>query len=239
MAVEVGSLNPFASVDIGVGTIGTALIIFFGVIVFILSVAGFVFWRMNKKKYKHIIPLYKKIGSATIKVATYKAKDYPIGKAGDKLWLVKLSDSMFGGAKKYIPPATLQTAPFEYTHFERSDGEWINISMPDVDEIMQQHKVKYVHQDMRANRVAINTLLDQRFTDKTFWDKYGDAIVHIIMYLVITVAMVVIFYQWSDITTQVGTILDRAIAYEEANKPVNIVPVAAELIFLMFRGRKK
>lgn len=237
--VEVGELNPFASIDIGLGTIGSALLIFFGVIVFIISVAGFVFWRMNKKKFKYIIPLYKKIGNATIKIATYKAKDYPIGKAGDKLWLVKLSDGFIGGAKKYIPPATLQTAPFEYTHFERSDGEWINISMPDVDEIMHQHKVKYVHQDMRANRVAINTLLDQRFTDKSFWAKYGDAIVHIIMYLVITVAMVVIFYQWSDITDKVGTILDRVIAYEEANKPVNIVPVAAELIFLMFRGRKK
>lgn len=234
--VEIDNLNPFSAIDLGLGTIGSALLIFFGVIVFILSIAGFVFWRVSRKKYKYILPLYKKIGNATIKIATYKAKDYPIGKAGDKLWLVRLTDGMFGGAKKYIPPATLQTAPFEYTHFERSDGEWINISMPDVDEIMHKHKVKYVHQDMRANRVAINTLLDQRFTDKSFWDKYGDAIVHIIMYLIITVSMVVIFYMWSDITEQVGTILERAIAYDEANKPVNIIPT---LISLMFTRRKK
>lgn len=232
--VEVADINPFGSFDLGVGSIGTALIIFFGVIVFILAIAGFVFWKINKKKYKYSIPLYKKVGSATIRIGTYKAKDFPIGKAGDKLWLVKVD-----GMKKYIPPATLQTAPFEYTHFERNDGEWINISMPDVDEQMKSHNVKYVHQDMRANRVAINTLLEQRFTDKTFWDKYGNMIVNIMMYLVITVAMVVIFYQWSDITEKVGTILDRVIAYEEANKPVNIVPVAAEMIFLMFRGRKK
>lgn len=224
--VDAGSLNPFGSVDIGIGAIGTALLIFFGVIVFIGGVGGYVIYWLNSKKYKYKIPLYKKVGNATIKIATYKAKEFPIGKAGDKLWLVKVN-----GAKKYIPPAKLQTAPFEYTHFEREDGEWINISMPDIDEDMKQQKVKFVDQDMRANRVAINTLLDQRFTQKSFWDKYGNMIVNIIMYLVITVCMVIIFWQWSDVVTKMGEIFDKIVAYEEANAPVNIVPALLPFIF--------
>jgi|TARA_R100000501_G_C2629080_1_gene123567 hypothetical protein len=225
--VSTGDINPFGSIDIGLGAIGSALLIFFLIIFIILLVGGLVIWRINAKKYKYRIPLQKKVGNIVIRVGTYVAKDFPIGRAGDKLWLVKLK-----GAKKYIPPATLQTAPFEYTHFEREDGEWINISMPDVDEIMKKHKVKYVHQDMRANRVAINTLLDQRFTDKSFWDKYGNMIVNIIMYLVITVCMVIIFWQWSDIVDKTSQLLQQIIDYDKAK---SIIPA---LTLLFFRRRK-
>ncbi|GAG88306.1 unnamed protein product, partial [marine sediment metagenome] len=132
------------------------------------------------------IPLKKKVGNRVMRIGTYKAKDFKIGRAGDKLWYIpKL--------KKYIIPATMQSAPNEYTHFERTDGEWINIEDEDIDEKMQKQGVKYIHQDMRSNRIAIADILDARFRDKkSWWEQYGALVTYVIFYLVVAVAMVVI-----------------------------------------------
>jgi|SRR6056297_6327 len=214
MAVDPSSVslgNMFGGFNIGIGTIGNALLIFFLAILIIGLIAISIFMYVNNKKYKYSIPLYKKIGSMPIRVGTYKAKDYKIGNAGDKLWYVRK-------IKKFIPPATVQTAPNEYPHFEREDGEWVNFGLGDIDSQLKTAGVKYVHQDMRANRIAISNLLEQRFSKKSFWDKYGAMIMNVIFYLVIAIAMVVIFYQWSDIVDKTGTLLDRIIELEEQRK---------------------
>ena len=97
-----------------------ALLIFF-LAILIVGLIGFgVYMYLNNKKLKHTIPLYKMIGGKPMEIATYKAMDFKIGFAGDKLWYVPK-------AKKYIPCGTIQSAPSEYIHFERSDGEWINL----------------------------------------------------------------------------------------------------------------
>jgi len=214
MAVDPSSVslgNMFGGFNIGIGTIGNALLIFFLAILIIGLIAISIFMYVNNKKYKYSIPLYKKIGSMPIRVGTYKVKDYKIGNAGDKLWYVRK-------IKKFIPPATVQTAPNEYPHFEREDGEWVNFGLGDIDSQLKTAGVKYVHQDMRANRIAISNLLEQRFSKKSFWDKYGAMIMNVIFYLVIAIAMVVIFYQWSDIVDKTGTLLDRIIELEEQRK---------------------
>ena len=222
----------FGSFDIGIGAIGNALLIFFlAVLIIGLGAVGIAMW-LNNKKYKHKIPLYKNIGNRTVRVAIYKAKDFKIGNAGDKLWFVR-------GVKKYIPPATLQNAPNEYVHFEREDGEWINISMPDIDADMKKMGVKYVHQDMRANRIAISNILEQRFTNKSFWDKYGDMIVHLIFYIIVTISLVVIFYQWSDIVEKTSTLLDKIIALEDQRTPKGAGSLVPALMPLMFWRKKK
>jgi uncharacterized membrane protein len=230
--VSIQDINPFKNFGIDIGTIGFVLLVFFVAILILGLVGVLIFVILNKKRYNKTIPLYKKIGSATLRVAIYKARDYKIGNAGDKLWYVKT-------VKKYIPPATLQTAPNEYSHFERSDGEWINISLPDIDEKMKRMGVKYIHQDMRANRVAINTLLDLRFTNKSWWEKYGHMIMNVIFYLVVAIAMVIIFYQWSDIVTKTANLLDKIIALEDqrrAGTPEGIIPAIS---LLLWRFKKK
>lgn len=222
---SLSSMNPFA--EIGIGSIGVGLLIFFGAIVLVGLFALALFLYINNKKLKYTIPLHKKIGNRVIRIGTFKAKDFKIGFAGDKLWYVPK-------AKKYIPVGTLQTAPNEYTHFEREDGEWINIDYPDIDEEMKQAKVKYVQSDMRSQRIAISNLLEQRFKGKqSWWEKYGSMVTQVIFYLVVAVAMVIIFYQWSDITETVGRLLDRIIAYEDLKCPASqgVVPAMFPLLF--------
>lgn len=208
--LDIGSV--FGGFDIGIGTLGNVLLVFF-LAILILGLAGAgIFMYINNKKFKYIIPLYKKIGGTPIKIGVYKAKDYKIGNAGDKLWFVRK-------VKKFISPATIQTAPNEYSHFEREDGEWINFGLGDIDEMFKTAGVKYIHQDMRATRIAIGELMDLRFKDKKgFWEKYGQMIMNVVFYLIVAIAMVVIFYQWSDIVEKTSVLMDKIVQLEEQRK---------------------
>lgn len=227
--ISLSQLNPIKNFDIGIGTIGTFLLVIF-IAVFILCLIGvLIFLYFNNKQYKYKIPLTKKVGNRTIRVATFKAKDFKIGRAGDKLWYVR-------GVKKYISPATLQTAPHEFSHHEREDGEWINVEYPDVDEQMKKLKVKYVQQDMRSNRIAIADILDARFRDKkSFWEKWGNMIMQLIFYLITTMFLVIIFYQWSDIVTKIAGLIDKLDTMEKAKTGGSIVPA---MILMSLRRRK-
>ena len=225
--VSLSDANPFS--NFGIGTLGMVLLVFFVGIIIVAGVGLAIFLYIRKKQLKHTIPLYKKVGNNVIRIAIFKAKDFKIGRAGDKLWYVPK-------IKKYIIPATMQSAPNEYTHFEREDGEWINISMPDVDDQMKKMKVKYIHQDMRSNRIAISDLLEARFRDKkSWWEQYGHLVTYVIFYLVVAIAMVVIFYQWSGIIDRTNVMLDKIIAHEKSQGMQGIIPS----VILLWGGFKR
>jgi len=151
--------------------------------------------------------------------------------AGDKLWYVPK-------AKKYIGVGSLQSAPNEYSYFEREDGEWINFEIPDIDEKMKKAGVKYLQQDMRSQRIAISNILEQRFSDqKSWWEKYGNLVTYTIFYLVVAISMVVIFYQWSNIADKIGALFDRIVAYENMKCP-NIQGVVPAFAMVLFRREK-
>jgi len=224
--VTLQDFNPFSGV--GISSIGLALLIFFIAILFLAFVGAGVWWWIRRKQLKYTIPLLKNVGGKPMKVGLYKAMDFKISMAGDKLWYVPK-------AKKYIPVGTLQTAPNEYTHFEREDGEWINIDYPDIDDKMKKAGVRYVHQDMRSQRIAISNILEARFKEKKgFWEQYGHLITHLIFYLVVMVAMVIIFYQWSVILDKTTLLFDRIVAYEDKLKETSggLVPVASMIPIL-------
>jgi hypothetical protein len=88
---------------------------------------------------------------------------------------------------------------------------------------------------MRSQRIAISEILEQRFKGKqSWWDKYGNMITYVIVYLVIAISMVVIFYQFSAVVEKIGVVLDRVIAYEEKSK--GIVPALIPLILWRFKN---
>lgn len=196
---SLSSLNPFGSFNIGLGAIGNALLLFFIGIVIIGLIGFLIYTLINRKRYKFVIPLYRLIGSTPQKIAIYKAKEVSISKAGDMLWFVK-------GKKRYIAPATIQSAPNEYLHWERQDGEWINFGLDNLDEVQRKAGVKFIHQDMRSQRVATATILEHRLIQKSFWDKYKDVIFALIFFFILTICMVVIFWQWGKIVENTGVI---------------------------------
>ena len=228
--VELNDANIFAGTDMSAIAFGLMI---FAIAIVVVGMIGFgIYVYFSKKQLKYTIPLYKMIGAKPIKIGTYKAKDFKIGFAGDKLWFCPK-------AKKYIIPASIQTAPNEYPHFEREDGEWINFGLGDIDEEMKQAGVKYIHQDMRSNRIAISNLLEQRFKGKqSFWDKYGNMVAQAIFYMIVCICMVVIFYQWSTIIDNTNLLLDKVIAYDKFNHVNGTRGVVPASILLLFRRKK-
>ncbi len=228
---DLGQLNVFN--EVGIGDIGFVLLVFALAVVIVGLIGLLLFVYIQKKKLKYTIPLWKKMGNNVVRVAKFKAKDFSISMAGDKLWHIPK-------IKKYIPIGTIQTAPNEYTYFEREDNEWINIGMPDIDEVMKLFKVKFVNQDMRANRIATSEILEQRFKDqKSWWEKYGHLVTHVIFYMIVALMMVVIFYQWSDIVERTSGLIAQIDAIEQSKHPTSIVPALIPLILFKPKRRKK
>ena len=60
---------------------------------------------------------------------------------------------------------------------------------------------------MRTQRVATGQILEQRLINKGFWEKYKDMIVHLVFYLIVTLLMIVTFWQWGNIVEQIGSIM--------------------------------
>lgn len=238
--VEVSDLNPFGKFDVGIGAIGNALLLFAIAVVVIGLVGWLVYWRINAKTYKFKIPLYKSINGINLRQAYYFAKIVPISKAGDCLWFVK-------GVKKFIAPATLTSAPNEFPHEEREDGEWINFQIKTVNEAQREAGVKFIQQDMRTQRVATGQILEQRLINKGFWEKYKDMIIQLLFYIITTLLLIVIFWQWGNIVERVASLLAHADSIVKglndleciSKKPPSIIPAtASSFLPLMFWRRK-
>ena len=240
MAIEVSDINPFSKFDIGVGQIGNILILFAIATAILGCVGWLIYWRITSRQYKFFIPLYKSISGTNLRIAMYRAKNVPISLAGDSLWFVK-------GVKRFIAPATLTDAPNSYPHEEREDGEWINFSIASVNDEQKKAGVKFIHQDMRTQRIATGQILEQRLINKGFWEKYKDMIIHLIFYLIVTMLLIVTFWQWGNIVEKVGSLLNNAKEIVEGlnnlecigNKPQSIIPTTATFLPFLFLRRKK
>lgn len=228
----VDDLNPFSNFNFGWGGVtGTVALFIIGVLILAGIVVLIILWK-RKKQYWIKIPLFRVVGNVPTKVKTYKAKVFPIGKAGDRLWYVSK-------AKKFIAPATLQSAPNEFWHWEREDGEWINFTLGNLDEVMKKAGVKYIHQDMRSQRIATANLLEQRLMKKGFLEKWGVVIGYVIFFLVITVAVVINLYMMGKVIQQMNPLvkmLTEALAESEGGNK-GIVPALLPLIMWRFKRK--
>ena len=96
---------------------------------------------------------------------------------------------------------------------------------------------------MRTQRVATGQILEQRLINKGFWDKYKDLIVHLVFYLIVTMLMIVTFWQWGKIVEQISGILSGVENLANSintltcvgTKETGIIPAIALFLF----GRKK
>jgi hypothetical protein len=195
-------LNPFANIGTG-GSLGTygsiALIIAISVVV--LGLIGFfIYWRSVKKNFWIRIHVFRLIGNIPTRVAVYSAKEVSFGMAGDKLWKVAPTGMMqMFKAIKWLPVGKIQTASKEFWYFIREDGEWINFGLDDLNAIQKKAGVRFVQEDMRLQRLATERLLEQRLMKKTFWEQWGTTVMLVLFFLVISVCMVIIFYQFGKL----------------------------------------
>jgi hypothetical protein len=204
MAVSLSSVNPLSGVNLGssMGKLGSIALVVAIAVVIIALAGGLIYWYSVKKKYWITIEVSRMIGGVPMRVATYCAREVPFGMAGDKLWCVKNSGFWKIKVVKWLPVGELQSAPRLFKYWIRKDGEWINFQDENLDELSKKMGIRFVQADMRLQRLATERLLEQRLLNKTWWEKWGTTTMMIIFFLVITVCMVIQFYQW-------GKLLDK------------------------------
>jgi len=225
--VNPSDLNPFANFKMGgLGTVGNIalvigisllIIILFGVLIYFLAL---------RKSYNIKIHVFRLVGNVPTRIAIFRAREVLFGMAGDKLWRVAPQGLSMGfKVIKWLPVGKFQTAPHEFWYWIRQDGEWINFTPVDIDTKTSEMKIKFVQEDMRLQRLATEKLLEQRLMNKSFWEKYGLIIGYLAFFLIITIAMVIIFYQWSDIVTKIGGLVEKlTYAIEVAEKTDSLIP---------------
>jgi len=197
-------LNPFANMGGGlggsIGTYGSIALIITLAVVILGGIAFLIYWRSTSKQYWIKIHVFRLIGNIPTRVAIYSAREVAFGMAGDKLWKVAPSGMMkMFKAIKWLPVGKIQTAPKEFWYYIREDGEWINFSMEDLNEIQKKAGVRFVQEDMRLQRLATERLLEQRLMKKSFWEQWGSTVMLITLFLVMAICMVIMFYQFGKL----------------------------------------
>lgn len=174
------------------GDVGHWALYFLGAcVVACLLAIGVYFFIINLKFNKKVI-LFKKVSGKVIPVAKDRGMLERIGLAGDN-WL---RTKVF---KKILPRPKIEMEKNTYWYFEREDGEWINFSLQDMDDVMKTAKAYYVDEDMRLQRLGIQRNLKDRFDKASFWDKYGNMIMGILFMLIVTICLIVIFNKINDL----------------------------------------
>ena len=211
-SVSLASINPLAGANLpSLGSLGSILLIFFIAVMIVVLLAGYIYFNSQKKKYYIKIHAFRLVGNVPTRVSIRCATEIPFGMAGDKMWRVAPNSFFSRPFKiiKWLPVGKIQTGLNEYWYYIREDGEWVNFKLSDLNEVSRVMGVKFVQEDMRLQRLATERLLEQRLMDKTFWEKWGTIIMTLIFFLVISVCMVIIFYQFSKIIDKMMPILTK------------------------------
>ena len=198
--VSFSSVNPFANVGVGgIGMWGSVALIVAIAIAILGGIGLLIYMKSVKKSYWIKIHVFRLIGNIPTRVAIYSAREVPFGMAGDRLWKVASAGMWKLKAIKWLPVGKIQSAPSEFWYYIRQDQEWINFQMADLNEISKNMGVRFVQEDMRLQRLATERLLEQRLMNKSFWEKWGTVVMTIIFFLVISICMVIIFYQFGKL----------------------------------------
>jgi len=205
-------INPVGNIStgaLGLSSFATILLVFFVSIIILGLLGVLIYWFAVRKQYWIKIHVFRLIGNIPTRVAVYSAKETPFGMAGDKLWRVASGGLNKIKVIKWLPVGKIQTAPREFWYYIREDGEWVNFQMDELNKVSKDMGIKFVQEDMRLQRLATERLLEQRLMDKTFWEKWGTTVMLVMVFLVISVCMVVMFFQFAkllDKFTQVASI---------------------------------
>ena len=142
--------------------IGHWLVYFLVAVVIACLLAIGVFILIINFKFNKKVILFKKVSGKVIPIGKDRAMLERIGLAGDS-WL---KTKRF---KKILPRPKIEMEKNTYWYFERDDGEWINFSLQDMDEVMKTAKAYYVDEDMRLSRLGIQrnlkTFLEEKKND--------------------------------------------------------------------------
>ena len=226
-----------------IGTLGTILIWVFVALLIVGAIAGVLIFVLTKKSYKLKIWIFGRVGGVPMLKTIDMGKMVSFGMAGDKLMKLKK-------LKKFFPPPRIQMGKDIYWFYEREDGEYINFSLTDIDDLQKKAGAYYVDTDMRMQRLGIEKNLRERLQKQTFFEKYGSTIAGVIFVIMVTISLVVLFSKLSEVASALDTAGGNVGAMASAVEQFYKARVGGEapsdtgsglvpaLAFLIFRRKK-
>ena len=101
--------------------------------------------------------------------------------------------------------------------YERPDKELINFGLEDIDELMRLAGIRYLHEDVRMQRLGIEKNLTDNFKKQSFWGKWGATIMNALYILLVTISLVVLFAKLIDVSGAIG---DMATSVKEMSDTI-------------------
>ncbi|HME87159.1 MAG TPA: hypothetical protein VKE88_02000 [Candidatus Nanoarchaeia archaeon] len=199
--------------DINAGTAINVTLWVLGGILFGGIIAWIGWIIIQKKRFNKKLVLFREIGGKMTLVQTYLATFERIGYAGD-FWCRTKSG-------KILKRPMYEISKDTYLYFEREDGEWINWMPENINNVMREKKVKFLDEDVRLARIAIERNLKDRFEKEGFWKKYGMLIGFGAIILIIFVFGLIMTKEFQKIIPALQSVADSfssaATAFNNAN----------------------
>lgn len=249
--VSVGDfdINAFFGLDklnFGMSTLGTIFMWIFGAIIVTVFIVVISYMIINMRRYSQKIKIYGLIGNRPALKTITRGYLKPIGRAGDRILLLKRNRHLPKG--KTIPQPTLQMGKNEWWYWERSDGELINFILGDVDLQMQNAGAYFVDQDMRMHRLGIEKNLAARLQKQGFWEKHGATLINLVYIMFVTIMLIVLFTRIDGLSQSMQSMAESITSSAHAvenlqainpQRPLTAEPLPSFLPLLMIKLRRK
>lgn len=174
------------------GTLGTILI-WLLIVVFGFGIigGGIIFWIWNKS-YNQKAELWARVNGMDQVVATYKAKWIRLPGTMKRLMYIR-------GANRWESPQYLTGKNVWKFHRRAIDGQWHNFRHGSVDEKLNEMGIEIVQGDVRMQSEANEKILRDRLQKKKDWLGLITQIAYIITFILIFIALVVLFSKLTDV----------------------------------------
>lgn len=189
--------------NLGLGGVDFTLVLtIFIVAVLIMILIGIaVYFLIQQFRFNKKIIIFERVGNNWEQTGKDKAIELRTSIIGDTVFYLRKR-------KKYLPRPELQSGRRTYWYAIREDGEWINISIEDIDLKMKNLGAKFLHPEIRHARTALYRNLKERYDKPKFLEKYGVLIVN----TVVIILMMLIFLWVINVSISFS---DKAMAMQD------------------------
>ncbi len=150
-------------------------------------------WYMNKKRYKIIIKKFEKVNGVFILTGTEQAAERRIGKSGDTVFYWKQSKSI-------RPRGEQQSGINTYYYGKREDGEWENFALDDLDFKLRLMNVKFTPVELRYAKESLRTMVNEIYSSEKWWQKWQGVIISVVFIVLVSLMLGYIAVKIGSIT---------------------------------------
>lgn len=189
-----------------------------------IVVGGYFYWSSSKKNYNIKIHMFEEINRQFVPTGDDVAIEVTIPETSVKVFYLKKS-------KIYLPRATIPMGKNRYWYGIRSNREWVNFRLKDLNEEMKEAGLDYDHTDMRYANTNLKKLIQENYNKQKWWEKHADKIALGMIILLISFSFWFVLGRVSELISAVNPIMDKTneackVALDVLNKMDSLCPTS-------------